>query len=42
MAQRKTGKPPAKKFFFRVSWSAWKLLEEARIEAGFKSLYELG
>lgn len=42
MAHSKIDKPPAYKFFFRVSWSAWKLLEEARKEAGFKSLYELG
>ena len=39
---KKTGKPPAKKFFFRVSWDAWELLEKAKKEAGFASMYELG
>lgn len=42
MTQRKTGKPPAKKFFFRASWSAWKLLSEFQQESDLKSMYELG
>lgn len=39
---RKQLKPPSKKFFFRVDWVAYKLLEEEKKAAGFNSMYELG